>query len=351
MFYMFVFRFCSVKVGVTMRYVKFVLLFTMIMTAMTAVSCGGQMPEAAGKKLTNEYSCREDTMKYNTLSAEEERVIVHKGTEMPFTGEYVYNKDDGTYVCKRCGASLFRSSDKFDSGTGWPSFDDEIPGAIKKETDADGRRTEILCANCGAHLGHVFYNEGMTDKNTRYCVNSVSLDFNREGSSDAAATGTTQKAVFAGGCFWGVEYHFQKVDGVKTVKSGYTGGDKENPTYKEVSSGRTGHAEAVEVEYDPSVVSYEKLAKLFFEIHDPTQLNRQGPDMGSQYRSAVFYTNDEQKKVTEKLIAELKANDYDVVTQLEPASEFYPAEDYHQDYYEKTGKQPYCHVYQKRFNN
>lgn len=334
-----------------MRYVRFGLLVAVYSMVFTVLSCGKQVPEAAGKKLTSEYSCREDAMKYKSLSADEERVIVHKGTERPFSGKYVHHKEDGTYVCKRCDAPLFRSSDKFDSGTGWPSFDDEIPGAIKRETDADGRRTEILCANCGAHLGHVFYNEEFTDKNARYCVNSISLDFNREESPDAAVTGTTEKAVFAGGCFWGVEYHFEKVRGVKSVTSGYTGGSKADPTYKEVCSGRTGHAEAVEVEYDPSVVPYEKLAKLFFEIHDPTQLNRQGPDMGTQYRSAVFYANEEQKKVAEKLIAELKSGGYDVVTRLDPASEFYPAEDYHQNYYEKTGHQPYCHVYQKRFNN
>ena len=330
---------------------RYLFVSVMMIMTMTVVSCRMQQPEAAERTTKKELSETEDVMKCKTLSPEEERVIVHKGTEMPFSGKYVHNKEDGTYVCKRCDAPLFRSSDKFDSGTGWPSFDDEIPGAIKRETDADGRRTEILCANCGAHLGHVFYNEGFTDKNARYCVNSISLDFNREESPDAAVTGTTEKAVFAGGCFWGVEYHFQKVAGVKAVTSGYTGGSKENPTYKEVSSGRTGHAEAVEVEYDPSMVSYEKLAKLFFEIHDPTQLNRQGPDMGTQYRSAVFYANEEQKKVAEKFIAELKTKGYDVVTQLEPASEFYPAEDYHQDYYEKTGKQPYCHVYQKRFDN
>lgn len=330
---------------------RYLFVSVMMIMTMTVVSCNMQQPEAAERTTEKELSETEDVMKCKTLSPEEERVIVHKGTEMPFSGKYVHNKEDGTYVCKRCDAPLFRSSDKFDSGTGWPSFDDEIPGAIKRETDADGKRTEILCANCGAHLGHVFYNEGFTDKNARYCVNSISLDFNREESPDAAVTGTTEKAVFAGGCFWGVEYHFQKVAGVKAVTSGYTGGSKENPTYKEVSSGRTGHAEAVEVEYDPSMVSYEKLAKLFFEIHDPTQLNRQGPDTGTQYRSAVFYANEEQKKVAEKLIAELKTKGYDIVTQLEPASEFYPAENYHQDYYEKTGKQPYCHVYQKRFNN
>ena len=324
------------------------LFCVLCITATLALSCA----EGVSDNAVAETDAKKETvMKYKTLSAEEEKVIVHKGTEMPFSGKYYNYKEDGTYVCKRCDAPLFRSTDKFDSGTGWPSFDDEIPGAVKKKTDADGRRTEILCANCGAHLGHVFYNEGFTDKDARYCVNSISLNFNQEESSDAIMTGTTRKAVFAGGCFWGVEHHMQKVDGVKAVISGYTGGSKANPTYKEVSSGRTGHAEAVEVEYDPSVVSYETLARLFFEIHDPTQVDRQGPDIGTQYRSAVYYADDEQKKVAEKLVAELKKNGYDVVTEIEQASEFYPAEDYHRDYYEKTGKQPYCHVYQKRFNN
>lgn len=284
-------------------------------------------------------------MPYNQLTPEEERVIVRKGTEAPFSGKYYQNRETGTYQCRRCDAPLFRSSDKFESGTGWPSFDDALPGAVKEVRDADGRRTEIVCANCGAHLGHVFFNEGMTAKNVRHCVNSVSLNFQPEAQKQTA----TRTAVFAGGCFWGVEYHFSKVKGVLSVKSGYTGGEIANPSYKQVCSGRTGHAEAVEVEYDPSQVSYETLAKLFFEIHDPSQVNRQGPDVGTQYRSAVFYADEEQRKEAEKLIAELKAKGYRVATTVEKAGTFWAAEDYHQDYYEKTGHQPYCHVYTKRF--
>lgn len=309
------------------------------------VSCSRPaVPDAVRQSSTAENK-REISMTHNRLTPEEERVIVHKGTEMPFTGKYVYNKESGTYNCRQCDAPLFRSADKFDSGTGWPSFDDAIPGAVKQVRDADGRRTEIVCANCGGHLGHVFFNEGLTTKNARYCVNSVSLDFRK----DATVPETTRKAVFAGGCFWGVEYHFSRVKGVLDVKSGYTGGAVANPSYKQVCSGKTGHAEAVEVTYDPSQVSYETLARLFFEIHDPTQVNRQGPDIGTQYRSAVFYADEEQRQVAEKLIGELKEKGYRVATTVEKNDTFWAAEDYHQDYYDKTGHQPYCHIYTKRF--
>jgi peptide methionine sulfoxide reductase msrA/msrB len=287
--------------------------------------------------------------KYNKLSSEEEQVIIYKGTERPFTGKFYAHKEKGTYVCRRCNAPLYNSKDKFDSHCGWPSFDDEIKGAVERVPDADGRRVEIICANCKGHLGHVFEGEGFTSKNTRHCVNSVSMEFVPLDGNEAEAKVKTDTAIFASGCFWGTEYHFQQTPGVITAEAGYIGGTKDNPTYKEVSSGRTGHAEAVRVVFDPSKTSYEKLAKLFFETHDPGQVDRQGPDVGTQYRSGIFYLNEDQKKTAEKLIDELKGKGYKVVTELTHASTFWVAEKYHQDYYENTGGTPYCHIYKKKF--
>jgi peptide methionine sulfoxide reductase msrA/msrB len=146
-----------------------------------------------------------------------------------------------------------------------------------------------------------------------------------------------------------MEYFFQQAEGVLTVESGYMGGHKENPTYKEVCSGTTGHAEVIEVIYDPAQTDYETLARLFFEIHDPTQVDRQGPDVGEQYRSAVFYTDDNQKRTAQELIKILKDKGYKIATELAAADTFWPAEDYHQDYYDKTGHKPYCHGYTQRF--
>ena len=124
-----------------------------------------------------DYTFAQDTMKYNELTPAEKRVIIDKGTEAPWTGKYLDNKEEGVYTCKQCGAILYKSEDKFDSHCGWPSFDDEVEGAVKRISDKDGIRTEIVCANCGAHLGHVFLGEGFTSKNTRHCVNSISLNF------------------------------------------------------------------------------------------------------------------------------------------------------------------------------
>lgn len=296
-----------------------------------------------GLVLTAATDEKDKNMDYNKLTPEEERVIVHKGTEAPFSGQYVNHKDDGTYVCKRCDAPLYRSGDKFDSQCGWPSFDDEIKGAVERKPDADGRRTEILCANCGAHLGHVFKGEGFTNKNIRHCVNSISLNFISE---DKPAM---ESAYFAGGCFWGVEYYFQKADGVISTDVGYMGGEKKNPTYEEVCSGETGHVETMKVVYDPNKTDFETLAKLFFEIHDPTQVDRQGPDIGEQYRSVVFYTDEAQKQITKKLVAILEEKGYNIATSLEKADTFWPAEAYHQEYYQKKGSKPYCHIKTDRF--
>jgi peptide methionine sulfoxide reductase msrA/msrB len=293
---------------------------------------------------------REKSM-YRDLTPEEERVIIHKGTERPFTGEYNNHFENGVYTCRRCGAELYESTSKFKSHCGWPSFDDEIDGAVRRQRDADGMRTEILCANCGGHLGHVFLGEGYTPKNTRHCVNSISMIFvpASERNMNRNAESKTERAVFASGCFWGTEYHFQRAEGVISTTVGYTGGHVDNPTYKQVCTDRTGHAEAVEVVYDPTKTSYEKLAKLFFETHDFTQVNRQGPDIGTQYRSGIFYLDDEQKATAEKLIGVLRQKGYKVATEVTAASKFWPAEDYHQDYYNKTRKTPYCHVYRRIF--
>ena len=275
-----------------------------------------------------------------TLTPEERAVILEKHTETPFTGRYNDFWQEGSYRCRQCGAELYRSKDKFNAGCGWPAFDDEVEGAVKRIADADGKRTEIVCAHCGGHLGHVFEGEGFTPKNLRHCVNSLSLDF---------VPTTKAVAYFAGGFFWGMEHAFSKREGVIEVTTGFMGGEVENPTYKEVYQDNTGHAETIRVEYDSAKTNYESLAKLFFEMHDPTQTDGQGPDLGTRYRSEIFYTDQEQKNIAEKLIEILEDKGYKVATQLTPASTFYPAEEYHQHYYERTGGTPYCHVYTKRF--
>ncbi len=280
-----------------------------------------------------------NAIKFNDLTAEEQRVILRDGTERAFSGLYDDHKETGIYICKQCDRPLFESSSKFDSRTGWPSFDDFIVGAIREVPD--GGQTEIECANCGGHIGHVFRGEGFTPKSTRHCANSISLSF--------VAASNEERAIFAGGCFWGVEHHLERIPGVLSATSGYVGGRVANPTYQDVLSKTTGHAEAVEVVYDASKVDYETLARMFFEIHDPTQVNRQGPDIGEQYRSAIFYYDDAQKETAEKLIGILESKGLKVATKLHPAKTFYPAEDYHQDFYQNNGKTPYCHVYKKRF--
>ena len=280
---------------------------------------------------------------YNKLTPEEERVIIQKGTERSFTGKYYDHYEKGFYTCKRCNAKLFESSSKFRSDCGWPSFDDQIEGAVKQIPDTDGIRTEILCTNCGGHLGHIFLGESFTPKNARYCVNSISMNFISANVPDI------QRAIFASGCFWGTEYYLQRADGVISTTVGYTGGHVQNPTYKQVCTGKTGHAEAVEVLFDSSKTSYENIAKLYFETHDFTQLNRQGPDIGNQYRSEIFYIDNNQKAIALRLAETLRQKGYDIKTEITQAGQFWPAEKYHQDYYNYNGKTPYCHIRKKVF--
>jgi len=301
------------------RYLTFFLLFTMVLW--------GEV------KVVNPH-----------LTQEERDILIHKGTQKPFVGKYYNFFQKGTYHCKNCDAPLYKGENKFHSTCGWPSFDDEIKGAIKRVKDPDGYRTEILCAKCGAHLGHVFLGEKLTPKNTRHCVNSIAMSFKPDSNQSKSA-----KAYFGGGCFWGVEYYLEKLEGVNSVISGYMGGKRERPSYKEVSYDNRGEIEVVEVSYNPTTISFREIAKMFFEIHDPTQKGRQGPDIGYQYSSVVFYNNEDEKETTQELIDILTNRGYKVVTKLLPKKDFYKAEAYHQDYYQRHNKQPYCHGYVKRF--
>jgi peptide methionine sulfoxide reductase msrA/msrB len=282
--------------------------------------------------------------RYRNLKQDEQYIIEEKGTEMPFNNKYDKFFDPGVYVCKKCDEPLFISSNKFNSGCGWPSFDEELPGKVIRQKDADGRRVEILCAYCHGHLGHVFQGEHYTAKNTRHCVNSLSLIF-----CSAKSPQNFDRAVFAGGCFWGLEYLLKESPGVISTACGYMGGHVIDPSYEELCQGKSGHKEVVEVIFDAHIITFMSLTKIFFEIHDPTQKNGQGPDIGSQYQSAIFYLTKEQKESAQKLIEELEHKGYYIATEVRPASVFYRAEEYHQNYYEKSKEEPYCHFRVQRF--
>jgi peptide methionine sulfoxide reductase msrA/msrB len=302
------------------------------------------------------------------LTPEQFKVLRSSDTERPFCGLLLDNKEAGVYACAGCGLPLFSSDSKFHSGTGWPSFFQPIAkGNVAERVDRSHGtiRTEINCARCDGHLGHVF-NDGPQPTGLRFCLNSESLKFTpseklkeladpladkpkdgKPSAGDSSSNGPSATAVFAGGCFWCTEAAFEQLDGVIDVESGYSGGTQATADYNTVCSGRTGHAEVIRVRYNPERISYDQLLDVFFDAHDPTQLNAQGNDEGTQYRSAIFYANSQEKEAAEAKVRQLtdkRAFSNPIVTTLEPLETFFPAEDYHQDYARRNPLDGYIQV-------
>jgi peptide methionine sulfoxide reductase msrA/msrB len=325
-----------------------------------------QPTETATKNLEtmNDFKKPEAAQLRKKLSPEQYAITQQCGTEPPFNNAYWDNHKPGIYVDVVSGEPLFSSLDKFDSGTGWPSFTQPVKGTkvVEKEDSALGmKRTEVRSKLADSHLGHVF-NDGPGAGGQRFCINSAALKFIPVEEMAQAGYGdqlepfvkaglikpsANETAILAGGCFWGMEEILRKIPGVVKTSVGYSGGKTPNPTYEAVCTGATGHAEAIQVIFDPAKLSYEALLDYFFRMHDPTTLNRQHNDIGTQYRSAIFFTTDAQKQTAEQVKARWdKSGKFKrpITTEITQATKFYSAEDYHQQYLVKNPGGYTCHV-------
>lgn len=328
---------------------RFLSIAILVMSGILSFSCT-QAQEKSSQKGVTFPEAKSDSEWKEALTPEQYHVMVEKGTETPFRNAYNDNHEKGIYVSAATGKPLFSSDKKFESGSGWPSFTHPISEEdvyVVQDNSFGMVRDEVVERSTGLHLGHLF-NDGPAPSHNRYCLNSAALKFIPE--SEIASMDLNQKddsdnmskAYFASGCFWCVEAIYESLKGVKESISGYAGGHTKNPTYESSNTGKTGHAEAVEIIYNPSVISFAQLVDVYFGSQDPTQINGQSPDRGSQYRSIIFYQNDAEKKIIDEKKKALEAElGKPVAAEVMPFEKFWVAEDYHQNYEKNNPNNPY----------